>query len=233
MRPCFSDVDVIISQPHFLNSGSSIIVQRRPDSLDQEFEGLDPDPETHSTFLHVDPELGLSTHADIRYQVNFDIHFLKKLGLAPANVPNIFPVFWKWDTISASGHSLKPIRDYYRAVWLSKLVPLILVSAGAVLVILMLLMRVTGHLITMTTERRKRKRMHLYQVEKKKRVSHHHRHHEEDAKTPGDLVIKELTSEEEELNLESSTEEGDSEDDDDDSESDDDDDEQRKKFNTI
>lgn len=85
LSPCYYDMPITISQPHFLNSD--------PMLLDQ-VEGLSPDEEKHGSRFLLHRELGVAIEANLRIQINLDIG---KTRLNPRTLPfndMYLPLFW-------------------------------------------------------------------------------------------------------------------------------------------
>jgi len=76
---------VIISLPHFLNA--------RPEKVES-IQGLNPDPELHTTYLNIEPMTGVALDAHKRIQVNVPMLQNKYLDCMK-NIRNAtFPVVW-------------------------------------------------------------------------------------------------------------------------------------------
>lgn len=85
LSPCYYNIPVAISLPHFLNGNKS---------LHEAVEGMSPDPEKHDTIFAVQPEVGVPTMVKTRLQTNLVV---KKTRFIPRVKPFnnlVMPIFW-------------------------------------------------------------------------------------------------------------------------------------------
>ncbi|XP_018319313.1 scavenger receptor class B member 1 [Agrilus planipennis] len=61
MTPCYYDIPIVMSQPHFLNADPSLLA---------DVDGLSPDEEKHNTKFIIHPEMGLPLKANMKIQIN-------------------------------------------------------------------------------------------------------------------------------------------------------------------
>lgn len=85
LAPCYYDIPIIISQPHFLNADPRVL---------ERYEGLNPDPEKHDSELIVHPDIGVPLKASLKVQISLSVpqtRFNSKTR--PFNNLTI-PLFW-------------------------------------------------------------------------------------------------------------------------------------------
>ncbi|KAI4459875.1 scavenger receptor class b type-1 sr-b1 [Holotrichia oblita] len=64
LSPCYYNIPIVISQPHFYNADEEIA---------QQIEGMSPNMELHDSTADVNPALGIPLEAQLRIQVNLHI----------------------------------------------------------------------------------------------------------------------------------------------------------------
>jgi len=116
-------VPIIMSTPHFLDAH---------ESLPEAFDGVEPDPEKHITYLNIEPTTGMSLQAHKRIQVSVPVghsdYFQDLIGLDdPAN-RTIWPVVWVDEGADATQENLDLIKSML-------VTPFILVDVGTGLLI--------------------------------------------------------------------------------------------------
>ncbi|XP_044258717.1 scavenger receptor class B member 1-like isoform X1 [Tribolium madens] len=85
LSPCYYDMPIAISQPHFLNSDPLLLEQ---------IEGLKPDEEKHDSSFLLHPELGVAMEASLRIQINLDIGQTKYNPRTKPFNGMYLPLFW-------------------------------------------------------------------------------------------------------------------------------------------
>lgn len=138
---CNKRATLVISQPHFFLSSSS---------LRQPFRGIKPIRSKHESFFDIDPSLGLVTRGLIRTQTNVDLDLVSRLG-PYAKIPKIiFPSYNQEDSIRGESDALEPIFSYYQIMRVVAIVPLIGYSSASVC----LLLAIIFYLITLRNGRK-------------------------------------------------------------------------------
>ncbi|XP_017769336.1 PREDICTED: scavenger receptor class B member 1 [Nicrophorus vespilloides] len=84
LTPCYYDIPVAISQPHYLNSDPS---------LSEQVIGMEPNVELHDSTLKVHSQLGVPLEAKLRIQINLEIDTRLNNRCKPMNGLTL-PLFW-------------------------------------------------------------------------------------------------------------------------------------------
>lgn len=85
LSPCYYNIPITLSQPHFLNAAPSLLEQ---------VEGLKPDKEKHDFTITIHPKIGLPLEAKIRVQINLRIPTTTyNYKVEPFN-NLVLPLFW-------------------------------------------------------------------------------------------------------------------------------------------
>uniref|UniRef100_A0A4W4HL71 Platelet glycoprotein 4 n=1 Tax=Electrophorus electricus TaxID=8005 RepID=A0A4W4HL71_ELEEL len=123
---------VFISLPHFLHGSPELL---------QTVNGLNPDPEEHSTFLDVEPITGFTLRVSKRLQVNMvygpskDIKILNQVKQI-----TMFPLVWLNETASLDDETADMIkRELFSRMGTLETVQIALIASGAVLFIFCLI----------------------------------------------------------------------------------------------
>lgn len=85
LSPCYYDIPVVISQPHFLNAD--------PELLEQ-FDGIKPDKDLHDTVLAMHANLSIPLSAKLRIQINLDVGKTKYNARTRPFNDLVLPLFW-------------------------------------------------------------------------------------------------------------------------------------------
>lgn len=115
--------DIVLSQPHFLNAHTIFL---------KKFQGLTPDQEKHESYVLVEPSLGMTVGAEVRFQVNVDVDAMREFEKYEKVASVIFPSWYLSESVHAGPGALDPIRSYYRTLWLADFVPKVLLSLGVI-----------------------------------------------------------------------------------------------------
>lgn len=85
ITPCYYNIPAAVSLPHFLNSDPSLF---------NNIEGLNPDPEKHSTKVILQPALGIPVQVNSRLQTNLIMQHTKYNSKIKAFNDMTIPLLW-------------------------------------------------------------------------------------------------------------------------------------------
>ncbi|RZB77492.1 scavenger receptor class B, member 1-like, partial [Asbolus verrucosus] len=85
LAPCYYDIPIAISQPHFLNSDPLLLEQ---------IEGMQPNESEHDSSFILHPELGIPLEADLRIQINLNVGQTKQNSRTEPFNGMVLPLFW-------------------------------------------------------------------------------------------------------------------------------------------
>ncbi|KAK2832109.1 hypothetical protein Q7C36_015571 [Tachysurus vachellii] len=120
---------VLISLPHFLHGSKELL---------ELVDGLNPNPEEHSTYLDVEPMTGFTLRFAKRLQINMmygpskDIKILNKV-----KENTIFPIVWLNETAALDDETAAMIKaELFSRIDTLETVQIVLISVGAVMLVL-------------------------------------------------------------------------------------------------
>ncbi|XP_063927291.1 scavenger receptor class B member 1 [Zophobas morio] len=85
ISPCQFDAPVYLSYPHFMEADPALI---------EHFEGLQPVKEKHSSYLKIQPRLGVPIEAKVRLQLNLKVDQARHVTPVAKFPSIIYPIMW-------------------------------------------------------------------------------------------------------------------------------------------
>ncbi|XP_063909506.1 lysosome membrane protein 2 [Zophobas morio] len=85
LSPCYYDIPIMISQPHFYNAHPVLL---------QQIEGMQPNKEDHDSYFVLQPQLGVPIEASLKIQINLDIGQTRYNAKTEPFNGLVLPLFW-------------------------------------------------------------------------------------------------------------------------------------------
>lgn len=133
LAPCYYNIPIVISQPHFYNADEKVLGQ---------IEGMSPNMELHDSLADINPTLGIPLAAQLRIQVNLNVAENTLYKVKPfSNL--MVPLIWLEMEVLPPSASLKFLMNLVLYVmpifqtvliWVLGLLGISMVSAAALII---------------------------------------------------------------------------------------------------
>lgn len=135
IAPCYYDIPIVLSNPHFMDADPKI---------NESIDGMQPDPEIHTPYCQIHPKLGVPVGGSLKIQINLDVGQTKYNSLTRPLNDLVLPLFWIELTMAelpslvgwviTLGCHVGPIAQIV-AIYLLGLIGVALISGSAVLIL--------------------------------------------------------------------------------------------------
>ncbi|XP_023223572.1 lysosome membrane protein 2-like isoform X1 [Centruroides sculpturatus] len=116
--PCYMDVPIVASAPHFYQGDSSLL---------KEVRGLRPNKDQHESFFDIDPVTGTVVKGVRKLQINADVRKSENLELLASISDMVLPVFWISQEYELSNEDIDYL--YWKIVFPLSIAPVVSLSA--------------------------------------------------------------------------------------------------------